>query len=27
MPGFAKELGKDKIWSVVAYIRSLSKKW
>lgn len=26
MPGFAKELNKDKIWSVVAYLRSIKKK-
>jgi cytochrome c oxidase cbb3-type subunit II len=26
MPGFAKEMNKDKIWSVVAYIRSVKKK-
>jgi len=26
MPGFAKEMNKDKIWSVVAYLRSIKKK-
>lgn len=26
MPGFAKELSKDKIWSIVAYLRSIKKK-
>lgn len=26
MPGFAKEMDKNKIWSVVAYIRSIKKK-
>jgi hypothetical protein len=26
MPGFSKEMDKKKIWSVVAYIRSIKKK-
>jgi mono/diheme cytochrome c family protein len=26
MPGFAKEMNKDKIWSVVAYLRSIKGK-